>query len=105
MNRLAMDILGIADDILRRITIGIPREADIGDAVYGEIHYETQRFLDRLRRNEGIDTFMNRIDTTAAMTIEVGFTDHEEREAIVRELIAVVSKVSARKGIKEVWAE
>ena len=101
-HRLAREILAAAKDMLVCTTISIPRIEGVEARAYNEIHYELQRFADRVRRNEGMESFMARKDTDEEMTIEAGFSDHDEKDAIVREMVSLASKVCARNGIERI---
>ncbi len=104
MIRVARELVRLADDILRRTSIVVPRREGVEAAAYNEIHYELNRFLDRVRRNEGLSTSLSRVDTEKAMLLEVGFTDHEAKEAIVREAEGLVARNAKKFGIEEVRA-
>jgi hypothetical protein len=102
MIRTARELVRLAEDILRRTSIVVPRKEGIKPVVYNEIHSEVNRFLDRVRRNEGLSTSLARVDTDFGMLLEVGFTDHEAKEAISREVEQLVARKAKKFGIEEV---
>jgi len=102
MNRIAKEIVAVAKELLVRATITVPRVKGVEGHSYNAIHYEVQRFLDRVRQNEGIDTLLARTDDSKAMVMKLGFTNHEHQAAIVREAVKLTSKLCARNGISEI---
>jgi hypothetical protein len=102
MRKLAQELVEAAREVLVRATITVPRDGSIEHRVYNAIHHEVQGYLDRIRRNEGMETLLARTDDDEAMRMQVGFTDHEAGEAITRELVKLTSKVCARNGIETI---
>jgi hypothetical protein len=102
MKKLAQELIEAAREVMVRATITVPRGENIEHRVYNAIHHEIQGYLDRIRRNEGMETLLARQDDDDAMRMQVGFTDHEAGEAITRELVKLASKVCARNGIETI---
>ena len=96
-------ILAVANDVIPgRATLTILRQDGIEKWAYNDVHFEIQKFLDRIRQNEGMDTFLMRKDSSEAMQLEIGFSDHESMGAIVRELTHKASNISKRHGINTI---
>ena len=102
MRKLAQELIEAAKEVMVRATITVPRGEDIEHRVYNAIHHEIQGYLDRIRRNEGMETLLARADDDEAMRMQVGFSDHEQGEAITRELVKLTSRVCARNGIETI---
>jgi hypothetical protein len=102
MRKLAQELISAAKEMMVRATITVPRGENIEHRVYNAIHHEIQGYLDRIRRNEGMETLLARVDDDEAMRMQVGFSDHEAGEAITRELVKLTSKVCARNGIETI---
>lgn len=99
MNKIASDILKVAKAITRTEMTFI-RSPKAEDNKFNAIHYEISRFLDTVRRNENLDTFINRTDDDKEMKLEVGISDHESIDAVVREILALANKVSGKNDIE-----
>ena len=102
MRKLAQELIEAAKEVMVKATITVPRGENIEHRVYNAIHHEVQGYLDRIRRNEGMETFLARSDDNEAMRMQVGFSSHEAGEAITRELVNLASKVCARNGIESI---
>ena len=103
MKRIAKELLRVAEDILpaTRAVLTIPRSAEIDSYAYNDVHFEVQRFLDRVRKNEGIEAFMLRRDDNEKMALEIGFGEHEAAPAIVRELVVKARRMCDRCGVPD----
>jgi len=104
MKRVAEELERAAQEITPCAVITVPRVEGVDGWAYNEVHFELSKFLDRVRRNEGLATFIERQDADDSMILKIGFTDHEARDAIVREIIGKASKVCARHGIDTIQA-
>jgi len=82
------------------VVIRIDRQEEVEKWAYNDIHFEVMKFLDRIRQNEGFESFCMRKDNDKAMVMEVGFTKHAAEMAIIRELTTRASNVANRHGIK-----
>jgi hypothetical protein len=103
MNDIIASLIDAANDIIPgRATITVMRDAEIEKWAYNDIHFEVQKFLDRIRQNENLDTFLTRKDSAESMCLEVGFSQHDKMSAIVRELTQKASNMSKRHGIKTI---
>lgn len=96
---VAREILKLAKAVLRT-EMTFKRSPKVEDSKMNMVHHEVSRFVDTVRKNESLETFVNRADDEEAMTLEVGTSDHEEVDAIVREILALAKKVSGKYGIK-----
>ena len=81
------------------------RSADTNDHVLNQIYHDIQSFLDRVRRNEGVETYTGRRDNGSAMEISIGVTDHEAKKAILRDTIKHAEKLGRRFDVKVVANE
>lgn len=82
-----------------RAIITVKRQDGVEKWAYNDVHFEVQKFLDRIRQNEHLDTFVTRKDSDDAMMLEVGFSTHDSMGAIVRELTQKASGICKRHGI------
>ena len=99
MKVVARELLRIAKAVLRtEMTFRRTRTTD--DNKLNVIHYEVSRFLEMVRQNEGLETFVNRNDDNNTMRLQVGFSDHEAVEAIVRELLSLAEREAAQYGFE-----
>jgi hypothetical protein len=61
---------------------------------------EIQSEMDRIRHNEGVETFMSRTDTEDGVRISIGVSDHEAKEAIVDHLKSRADRFCRGLGVK-----
>lgn len=101
MKRLSIENK-VAVDMMPRITMTIGRSSDVEGGAYNAVHSEVARFLDTIRRNEGLTTILARSDSDESMVLRVGFTEHSAAKAIEDALVKKASSVCARYGIKTV---
>lgn len=103
MRDIIGNLIAAANDMIPgRATITIRRQDGVEKWAYNDIHFEVQKFLDNIRRNEHLDTFVLRKDSDEAMFLEVGFSQHDSVPAIVRELTQKASNMSRRHGIETI---
>jgi predicted ABC-type ATPase len=100
--KIAEELKTVAVQLMPRIVMTVDRADGVENSAYNSVHYEVARFLDTVRRNEGLTTVLSRVDADDSMRLEVGFTDHEAAEAIERELVKKTSSACARNGIDAV---
>ena len=81
------------------------RDEETSDHVLNQIYHDVQSFLDRVRRNEGVETYTGRRDNGSAMEISIGIDDHEEKKAILRDTIKHAEKLGRRFKVKVVASE
>lgn len=95
-------LLRIAREVLvpPRLTVRVPLRGDVDSRAYTDIHFSAQQFLDRVRRAEGLDSFVDRLDSDGSMTLKIGFSDHEAVSAISKGVIAAIRSSCERWGIK-----
>jgi len=93
---IARELLRMARDIVLRTTLTFQESKKSEEKSRNDAHFEIQRFMDRVRKNEKLDTFLNRTDREKDMKLEVGLSDHEEVDAIVREILAIAKKLAQK---------
>ena len=100
MKAIAAELLRLAKGMTKK-KMTFLRSPKVEDSKMNSVQYEVSRLLDTIRRNESIEsTFVNRSDDDKSMTLEVGISEHEAVDAIVREIIDVAEKVCDKNGIK-----
>ena len=99
MNRFAEEILRIAK-ALTRIEFVFNRDSDDKNNDINKVHREIVALLDRIRQNEDLETFINRTDDCEKMVLEIGISNHEAIEAIVKELVELAEKLAKKHEIK-----
>jgi len=98
--RLSDELLRIAGEISPQVRLTFSRSSKVEDKDYNSIHFEIQRFVDTVRRNEELQSVVERIDDDEEMVLLIGVSDHEEREAIVRELGTLAKKLARKFELK-----
>jgi hypothetical protein len=63
-----------------------------------------ENFLYQIRNNESIHTFVHRRDEPGKVTMLIGVSDHEAKDAIVKALWTRAEKEAGRAGIR-VWTK
>ena len=102
--RIARELLRMA----REVAEGVPpqlrmtfeRSDEVDKKEYNNVHFELQRFVATVRGNEDLKAEMTRIDDDEAMTLMVGFSNHEARDAIVEALEKQARKLAKKAGMK-----
>jgi len=100
MNRMAGDLLRIASELLPQIKATFARDEKIEERVFNSIHFDIQRFVSTLRKNESLECLVSRRDDDRAMEITVGFTDHEAISGIVKSMGDMLRKLGKKSGVK-----
>lgn len=100
MNRIANDLMRLASELLPRIMVTFTRTPKIEDRDLHSIHFDIQRFVSTLRKNEGIECFVARRDDDQVMEIVVGFTDHEAMKGILASMTEMLEKLGKKTGVK-----
>jgi transcription initiation factor IIE alpha subunit len=100
MNRIASDLMRIASELLPRIKATFTKKAGVSDSDLNAIHFDIQRFVATLRKNEEIESLVSRRDDDKVMEIVVGFTDHEAMEGIMDSMDEMLKKLSRKMDIK-----
>lgn len=98
MKRLAEEILRVAKAILR-IELTFERDEEKANDI-NKIHREVVNLLDRIRQNENLETFVDRTDDKEKMSLEIGISDHEAIDAIVKELVELAEKQANKYDVK-----
>lgn len=93
------ELLRIAKDVLHRTTLTFKDSPKSEDKARNSVHFEVQRFVDRVRRNEKMDTFLNRQDSDDEMALEVGLSEHKAIDAIVREILSIAKKLAKKNDL------
>jgi hypothetical protein len=99
MKMVASELLKLAKAVMRT-DITFSRSPQAEASKLNLIHYEVSRFVDNVRKNENLSTFVNRIDSKDEMKLEVGLSEHEAVGAIVREITTLAKKLANRNGIE-----
>lgn len=98
--RFSESILRLAEEILPQTRLVFKRKKDADNSDYNSICSELMRFVDTVRGNEGLVTQFARLDSEDEMTLLIGFSNHEERAAVVREIERQARKLAKRKDIE-----
>ena len=101
MNRtkIARDLMLIASELLPRIRATFTRTPKIEERNFNSIHFDIQRFVSTLRKNENLECFVSRRDDDKMMEITIGFTDHEAMKGIVGSLEETLKKLGKKSGV------
>lgn len=100
MDRIASDLLRIASELLPRIRVTFQKTPKVEDRELNSAHFDIQRFVSTLRKNEEIECFVNRRDDDKVMEITIGFTDHDQMSGIVRGMKEMLEKLGRKSGMK-----
>lgn len=99
MKCIAREVLRIAVEMLPQITLVFDKtEAKESDLL--SVQIEIQRFVSTIRKNESLESVVSRKDSGNHMILSIGFTEHEARNAIVREIRKLSEKVSKKLDVK-----
>ena len=96
MNRIAQELLRIAEEILPQTKLVFKRNKDAEERDYNNLHFEMQRFISTLRGNEELASEVVRTDDDKTMTLTIGLSEHEAMSGIVRELEKMAKKLAKR---------
>ena len=96
MNRIAQELLRIAEEILPQMKFVFKKSEDAEERDYNNIHFELQKFVSTLRGNEDLASKVTRIDDDKAMTLVVGLSEHDEMEGIVKALEKMAKKLAKK---------
>lgn len=100
MNRIARDIISVAVDLMPRINASYARTADVEERTLNAIHFDIQRFISTLRKNESIESFVMRRDNDKVMEITVGFENHEAMKGIVDSMESMFKKLARKNDVE-----
>lgn len=100
MSRMAGDLLRIASELLPRIKATFTRDPKAEERVFNSIHFDIQRFVSTLRKNESLECFVSRRDDDKVMEVTVGFTDHEAMSGIVESMGDMLRKLGKKSNVK-----
>ena len=99
MKIIAAELLKLAKTVMRT-ELNFSRSPNADESKLNLIQYEVSRFISTVRKNEGLSTFVNREDDKDRMTLEVGISDHDNIDAIVREVEKLAEKLANKNDIK-----
>jgi len=88
-------ILRIAEAV-SRLDLSFKRDPEADEDKLNIICKEVNNLVDRIRRNESLESFVNRTDDDENMILEVGLSDHEAIEAIVEEIVDTAEKLAKK---------
>lgn len=100
MARISDIIFRVAEEILPQVRLTFKRKEGVDQAAYNSICSDLVRFVDTVRGNEGLETQFARLDDEKEMTLLVGLSSHEARDAIVEELERQAKKLAKGKDIE-----
>ena len=100
MNRVARELLVIARKLVFDEDILFIRDDKTDDRVFNQIYHDLQAQLDRIRRNEGVETFTGRRDDGSAMELSVGVSEHEAKDAIVKHIKVKAKALGRKYGVR-----
>ena len=101
MNRIARELIIMAKELAVDLTLTFKREG-AEDSTYNQVHFEIQRMADRIRKNESVEVLTTRKDNGDKMEIGVGFSDHDAKEAIIKEFEKLAVKLAKRNDLATV---
>ena len=104
MKRVARDICKLARDLVFDADIKLVR-GDVEDYKLRKVFSEVHSFLDKVRKNEDIEIYTACRGGDNEMEISIGLTDHEAKEAILRDAIKKIEKYGKRMGIEVIAKE
>ena len=93
-------LMRLAAEMQPQLVLRFLRSDDVEKKEYNNVHFELQRFVATVRENEGITATVTRTDDEDAMTLEMGFSEHEAREAIVEAARKQAKKLAKKAGIE-----
>jgi hypothetical protein len=102
---VAKELVKMAKRIVFDEDIVFVREDGVDDRMLNEIWREIGTFLDRIRRNEGIETYSARTDNGSAMEISIGLDRHENKRAILKAVIDHAKKLGRRAKVRVIASE
>ena len=90
----------MAKDLMPRVQATFTRTPKIEDKDFNSIHFDIQRFVSTLRKNEELDSFVTRKDDGKTMEITIGFSDHEAMKGIQKSMAEMLRKLGRKTGVK-----
>lgn len=96
---LARELLAVARELVYDVDLLFLRDGVDGSTL-NAIHSELTKYVDRVRSNEGFDVFSGRSDSDMGMRVCIGITDHEHKDAIIREVRGHAEKLANRMGVR-----
>jgi hypothetical protein len=97
--KVAARLLRLAKSVVKT-EMSFLRSPKAENSGMNSIHYEVSRFMDTVRKNEGLETYVNREDDNDRMTLEVGISEHESADAIVDAIVELAEKVARKNDIE-----
>lgn len=99
MNRIGRWLVRLAEEVLPQVRMTFERKEG-KDRELNSVHFELQRFVSTVRSNEELKTSFSRVDDEDGMTLTVGFSEHEEIEAIMKAIRKQAKKLAKKEGLK-----
>lgn len=99
MKKIAFELIKIAKILLKKEMI-FKRQEDKKDRKLNTIHREVSEYLDTIRQNEKLETYINRLDNDKEMKLEMGISEHEDIDAIAKGIIELAEKLAKRGKIE-----
>lgn len=100
MNMIASEIMAVAEDMKPRIRATYKRSDKIEERDLHSIHFEIQRFLNTMRDNEKLESFLLRRDDEKVMELSIGISDHEAMKGILEKLEELMNKLGKKNNVK-----
>jgi len=98
MIRYAKELLSIAKDVIPDIEYEFVLGEDY--RILDEIFSNFNRYISRIKHNEGFETTLVRYDGDDSMIVGVGISDHPHKEAILRELDKYVKGMAKKLNVE-----
>lgn len=102
---IARELVRMAKKIVFDEDIVFVRNEDTDDRVLNQIWSDVGIYLDRIRRNEGIETYSARTDNASAMEISIGLDSHENKKAILKAVVDHAKKLGKRAKVRVIASE
>jgi hypothetical protein len=102
VRRVARELMMLAKEVSEvppQTVLRFKRSDKVDAKEYNGIHFELQRFVATVRGNEDLKTTVTRTDDDKEMVLTVGFSNHEARKAIVKELERQARKLAKKAKI------
>ena len=94
------DILAKIVDVAAELTADVIVVIEDGDKnKLDSVSAQVERYLSTIRDNEDLETFLHRRDEVGKMTLLIGVSDHEAKDAIVDALKSKIREIARRLGL------
>lgn len=99
MNRIGRWLVRLAEEVLPQVRMTFERKEG-KDRELNSVAFELQRFISTVRGNEELKTSFSRVDDEDGMVLVIGFSEHEEIEAIMKAVRKQAKKLAKNEGLK-----